>query len=162
MHAGVDSRCLDAGISELVMATNSLLICKWLCISSGALQLCLQAVTPAGKQATKLLYCTWSSVALRYDVAFNWSINPSFHMSLHVFCYSAAYFAPVYTHTKLLRFISDDVWGSKGVCRVISRSISAYLVQAWDVRDSCKHNGAVLPLSAAPVGRGADGVDAMA
>jgi hypothetical protein len=37
---------------------------------------------------------------------------------------------------------------------------SAYLVQAWDVRNSCKHNGAVLPLSAAPVGRGADGVDA--
>jgi hypothetical protein len=34
--------------------------------------------------------------------------------------------------------------------------------QAWDVRNSCKHNGAVLPLSAAPVGRGADGVDAMA
>jgi hypothetical protein len=64
--------------------------------------------------------------------------------------------------TKLLRFISDDVWGSKGVCRVISRSISAYLVQAWDVRNSCKHTGAVLPLSAAPVGRGADGVDAMA
>jgi hypothetical protein len=59
---------------------------------------------------------------------------------------------------KLLRFVSDDVWGSKGVCRVISRSISAYLVQAWDVRNSCKHNGAVLPLSAAPVGRGADGV----
>jgi hypothetical protein len=64
--------------------------------------------------------------------------------------------------TKLLRFISDDVWGSKGVCWVISRSIPAYLVQAWDVRNSCKHNGAVLPLSAAPVGRGADGVDAMA
>jgi hypothetical protein len=39
---------------------------------------------------------------------------------------------------------------------------SAYLVQAWDVRNSCKHNGAVLLLSAAPVGRGADGVDAMA
>jgi hypothetical protein len=35
-------------------------------------------------------------------------------------------------------------------------------VQAWDVRNSCKHNGAVLPLSAALVGRGADGVDAMA
>jgi hypothetical protein len=31
---------------------------------------------------------------------------------------------------KLLRFVSDGVWGSKGVCRVISRSISAYLVQA--------------------------------
>jgi hypothetical protein len=30
------------------------------------------------------------------------------------------------------------------------------------MRNSCKHNGAVLPLSAAPVGRGADGVDAMA
>jgi hypothetical protein len=28
--------------------------------------------------------------------------------------------------------------------------------------DSCKYNGAVLPLSAAPVGRGADGLDAMA
>jgi hypothetical protein len=64
--------------------------------------------------------------------------------------------------TKLLRFISDDVWGSKGVCWVISRSMSAYLVQARDVRNSCKHNGAVLPLSAAPVGRGADGADAMA
>jgi hypothetical protein len=63
---------------------------------------------------------------------------------------------------KLLRFVSDDGWGSKGVCRVISRSNSSYLVQAWDVRNSCKHNGAVLPLSAAPVGRGADGVDAMA
>jgi hypothetical protein len=62
---------------------------------------------------------------------------------------------------KLLRFVSDDVWGSKGVCRVISRSISAYLVQAWDVRNICKHNGVVLPLFAAPVGRGADGVDAM-
>jgi hypothetical protein len=25
---------------------------------------------------------------------------------------------------KLLRLVSDDVWGSKGVCRVISRSIA--------------------------------------
>jgi hypothetical protein len=31
-----------------------------------------------------------------------------------------------------------------------------------DVRNICKHNGAVLPLSSAPEGRGADGVDAMA
>jgi hypothetical protein len=36
------------------------------------------------------------------------------------------------------------------------------IVQAWDVRNSCKHNGAVLPLPSAPEGRGADGVDAMA
>jgi hypothetical protein len=43
-----------------------------------------------------------------------------------------------------------------------SRSIAEYLVQAWDVRNSCKHNGAVLPLPSAPEGRGADGVDAMA
>jgi hypothetical protein len=64
--------------------------------------------------------------------------------------------------TKLLCFISDDVWGSRGVCRVISRSIAEYLVQAWDVRNNCKNNGAVLPLSSAPEGRGADGVDAMA
>jgi hypothetical protein len=45
---------------------------------------------------------------------------------------------------------------------VISRSIAEYLVQAWDVCNSCKHNGAVLPLPSAPEGRGADGVDAMA
>jgi hypothetical protein len=62
----------------------------------------------------------------------------------------------------LLRFVSDDIWGSRGRCRVISRSIAEYLVQAWDVRNSCKHNGAVLPLPSAPEGRGADGVDAMA
>jgi hypothetical protein len=42
------------------------------------------------------------------------------------------------------------------------RSIAEYLVQPWDVRNSCKHNGAVLPLPSAPEGRGADGVDAMA
>jgi hypothetical protein len=64
--------------------------------------------------------------------------------------------------TKLLRFVSDDIWGSRGRCRVISRSIAEYLVQAWDVRNSCKHNGAVLPLPSAPEGRVADGVDAMA
>jgi hypothetical protein len=64
--------------------------------------------------------------------------------------------------TKLLCYVSDDVWGSRGVCRAISRSIAEYLVQAWDVRNSCKHSGAVLPLVAAPEGRGADGVDAMA
>jgi hypothetical protein len=63
---------------------------------------------------------------------------------------------------KLLRFVSDDIWGSRGRCRVISRSIAEYLVQAWDVRNSCKHNGTVLPLPSAPEGRGADGVDAMA
>jgi hypothetical protein len=45
---------------------------------------------------------------------------------------------------------------------VVSRSIAEYLVQAWDVRNNWKHNGAVLPLSSAPKGRGADGVDAMA
>jgi hypothetical protein len=64
--------------------------------------------------------------------------------------------------TKLLRFVSDDIWGSRGRCRVIFRSIVEYPVQAWDVRNSCEHNGAVLPLPSAPEGRGADGVDAMA
>jgi hypothetical protein len=58
--------------------------------------------------------------------------------------------------TKLLRFVSDDVWGRKGFCRLVSRSIAAYLVKAWDVRNSCKHNRAVLPLSSAP-GRGSAG-----
>jgi hypothetical protein len=64
--------------------------------------------------------------------------------------------------TKLLRFVSDDIWGSRGVCRLVSRPIAEYLVQVWDVRNACKHNGAVLPLSSALVGRGADGVVAMA
>jgi hypothetical protein len=45
---------------------------------------------------------------------------------------------------------------------LLYRNDTAYLVQAWDVRNNCKHNGAVLPFSAALVGRGADGVDAMA
>jgi hypothetical protein len=45
---------------------------------------------------------------------------------------------------------------------VISRRFAEYLVQAWDVRNSCKHNGAVLHLPSAPAGCGADGVDAMA
>jgi hypothetical protein len=39
---------------------------------------------------------------------------------------------------------------------------ACFHVQAWDVRNSCKHNGAVLPLPSAPEGGGADGVDAMA
>jgi hypothetical protein len=36
----------------------------------------------------------------------------------------------------------------------VSRSIAAYLVKGWDVRNSCKHNGAVLRLSSAPGGAG--------
>jgi hypothetical protein len=32
--------------------------------------------------------------------------------------------------TKLLRFVSDDICGSRGVCRVISRSIAELHVQA--------------------------------
>jgi hypothetical protein len=35
--------------------------------------------------------------------------------------------------TKLLRFVFDDVWGSKGVCRLVSRSIATYLVNAIQV-----------------------------
>jgi hypothetical protein len=45
---------------------------------------------------------------------------------------------------------------------VVPWAYAWYVQHAWDVRNSCKHNGAVLPLSATPVGRGADGVDAMA
>jgi hypothetical protein len=44
----------------------------------------------------------------------------------------------------------------------VSMHIARYLVQAWDVRNTCKHSGAVLPLPSAPVGRGVDGIDAMA
>jgi hypothetical protein len=42
------------------------------------------------------------------------------------------------------------------------RLIADYLVRAWDHRNACKHNGAVLPPPSAPVGRGADGDVAMA
>jgi hypothetical protein len=62
---------------------------------------------------------------------------------------------------KLLRFVSDNVWGSAD-CQFVFRHVAEYLVQAWDVRNTCKHSGAVLPFPSAPVGRGVDGIDAMA
>jgi hypothetical protein len=40
--------------------------------------------------------------------------------------------------------------------------IILHTAQAWDVRNTCKHSGAVLPFPSAPVGRGVDGIDAMA
>ena len=64
---------------------------------------------------------------------------------------------------KVLRFVSDDVWGSVEVGMLVSRFIADYLVQAWDVRNNCKQHGAVLlPPPSALVGRGADGIGAMA
>ncbi|KAF6259645.1 hypothetical protein COO60DRAFT_988393 [Scenedesmus sp. NREL 46B-D3] len=63
---------------------------------------------------------------------------------------------------KVLRFVSDDIWGSSGRCLMVSPCIAAFLVKSWDVRNACKHSGAVLPPLSAPVGRGADGADAMA
>jgi hypothetical protein len=79
-------------------------------------------------------------------------------------------------HVASLRFVSDDVWGSRGVCRVVSRSIAVSqdnLVRAWDVSNRCNTVAsdasildslslAVLPLVAALEGRAADGIDAMA
>ena len=69
----------------------------------------------------------------------------------------------------VLHFVSDDIWGGSGVCRLAARLIADYLVLAWNHRNACKHNGAVLPPPppppfplAAPVGRGADGDVAMA
>jgi hypothetical protein len=62
---------------------------------------------------------------------------------------------------KLMRFVSDAVWGGADR-QFVLRHIAEYLVQAWDVRNTCKHYGAVLLFPAAPVGRGVDGVDAMA
>jgi hypothetical protein len=35
-------------------------------------------------------------------------------------------------------------------------------IASMDVRNTCKHSGAVLPFPSAPVGRGVDGIDAMA
>jgi hypothetical protein len=39
---------------------------------------CWQLVCP--HQSLKSILPSWSSVALRYDVAFNWSMNPFFHI----------------------------------------------------------------------------------
>jgi hypothetical protein len=44
-------------------------------------------------------------------------------------------------------------------CRTLARCFEP---MTGSLRNSCKHNGAVLPLPSAPEGRGADGVDAMA
>ena len=52
------------------------------------------------------------------------------------------------------------LWGS--VTLLVSRIIAAFLEKAWCVRNTCKHDGVVLLPVAAPLGRGADGVDAMA
>jgi hypothetical protein len=57
--------------------------------------------------------------------------------------------------------VSDNVWGSADR-QFVFRHIAEYLVQAWDVRNTCKHSGAVPPFPSAPVGRGVDGIDAMA
>ncbi len=57
---------------------------------------------------------------------------------------------------KVKRFVSDDAWGS--VRLLVSRFIADFFEKAWGVRNACKHEGVV----AAPLGRGADGVDAMA
>jgi hypothetical protein len=62
--------------------------------------------------------------------------------------------------SKVLRFVSADIWGSSERV-LVARCIAVFLEKAWDVRNCCKHNGAVLPPSAAPVGRGADGIAAM-
>jgi hypothetical protein len=62
----------------------------------------------------------------------------------------------------VMRFVSDDVWGGVGTCGEAAGLIADYFVHAWDQRNACKHNGAVLPPPSAPVGRGADGDVAMA
>jgi hypothetical protein len=62
---------------------------------------------------------------------------------------------------KLLRFVSDNVWGLADR-QFVAMHIARYLVQAWDVRNTCKHSRAMLPLPSALVGRGVDGIDALA
>ncbi|KAF6264609.1 hypothetical protein COO60DRAFT_1483401 [Scenedesmus sp. NREL 46B-D3] len=34
---------------------------------------------------------------------------------------------------KVLRFVSDDIWGSSGRCLMVSPCIAAFLVKSWDV-----------------------------
>ena len=75
---------------------------------------------------------------------------------------SCAAFCPWLIRQSRCCVLSDDIWGSSGRCRMVSPCIAAFLVKSWDVRNACKHSGAVLPPLSAPVGRGADGADAMA
>ena len=63
---------------------------------------------------------------------------------------------------KVLRFVSDDLWGGTEMAMCIARLVADYLVQAWDLRNGRKHTGAELPFPSAPVGRGADGDVAIA
>jgi hypothetical protein len=52
-------------------------------------------------------------------------------------------------HDMVLCSVSDDSWDGAKVCRpctkLVARSITDYLIHAWNHRNACKHNGAVLP-----------------
>jgi hypothetical protein len=68
---------------------------------------------------------------------------------------------------RVYRFVSDDVWGSSEALLSVTPYITAYLGKAWKIRNSCKHNrgrtaGVDLVVSASEMGRGADGIIAMA
>ena len=75
---------------------------------------------------------------------------------------NCAPFCPCMMHLSGSCFVSDDLWGGAEEAMFVARLIADYLVQAWDLRNGCKHTGAVLPSPTAPVGRGADGDVAMA
>ncbi|KAF6261930.1 hypothetical protein COO60DRAFT_698735 [Scenedesmus sp. NREL 46B-D3] len=77
---------------------------------------------------------------------------------------NCAVFRPCLLHPpRCCNSVSDDVWGGSGTGQMGSRHVSGYLVQAWALQSTCKHNdGAKLPLPPAAVGRGAGGVVAMA
>jgi hypothetical protein len=44
---------------------------------------------------------------------------------------------------------------------LVHKVLTMMVSVAWGVRNTCKHNGVVFLPVAAPLGRGADGVDAM-
>jgi hypothetical protein len=68
---------------------------------------------------------------------------------------------------RVCRFVSDDVWGSTASLQFVLPCIAQYLTTAWKLRCQCEHNGGRttqhdLVLSASEMGRGADGMIAMA
>ena len=68
---------------------------------------------------------------------------------------------------RVCRFVSDDVWGSTASLQFVLPYIAQYLTTAWKLRCQCEHNGGRtaqhdLLLSASEMGRGADGMIAMA
>ena len=69
-------------------------------------------------------------------------------------------------HKRVYRFVSDDYWGSAERLRCVLPCITQYLMDAWSLRNHCKHGSGrttgLVVVAASEMGCGADGRNAMA